>query len=132
MSDVFSLARNSAPALRVVNDLVEITDLGSTGEQGHLTSHRISCSKDGRLDAQAACIDIKGFYVREDFYRLSRSIAPFLATNPEDAERVLLETDNSNSAAAVKAVCKRLGNLSAPCKVLIELLPNNLEQRSIR
>jgi hypothetical protein len=93
---------------------IKVESMDSTGEKGHVTSKHLSCAKDGTwVDAQATCVDMSGgFHTRSEFYRLSRMYCP-LALNPEEVEKTFAEADSSNSIAAVKGVCKRLGSLAA-------------------
>ncbi|WP_441260825.1 hypothetical protein AB7008_43030 [Bradyrhizobium sp. 521_C7_N1_3] len=105
---------------------IKIDNIDSTGEKGLLTSRRLSCAKDGSwVDTASLCVEMTGLTTRPEFYRLSRMYCP-MALNPEEAEKTLAEASDPVAQGALKGVCnlltvnKKLGNLSEPCKLLID------------
>lgn len=104
---------------------------GAGGGRGEITSRRLACSKDeGWVSTNGLCLIAYTWpeQAEEAFKKFHATYCPRpSASHAETQEAMSAGTGTFSGAAgrrqalaAVQAICRRFGDLSAPCKAMIE------------
>jgi hypothetical protein len=112
------------PNLRVVR---------GAGGRGEITSRRLACSKDQTwVNTNSLCLIAytSADHAEDAFRKFQGSYCPRLPVNHAELLKAITEeTENfftlaprSQVLVAVQAICRRFGDLSEPCKTMIEAL----------
>jgi hypothetical protein len=112
------------PNLRVVR---------GAGGRGEITSRRLACSKDQTwVNTNSLCLIAytSADHAEDAFRKFQVSYCPRLPVNHAELLKAITEeTENfftlaprSQVLVAVQAICRRFGDLSEPCKTMIEAL----------